>query len=157
MARETLGFTIDASDLVRVGGNSGRAESNIPGNMKKELRVVGGKAKVAAIREAPFKTRRLRNTLELVEHFGLGDPSVSVVEDVPYGKFVRHGTRPHVILPRFKKALFWPGAAHPVRIVHHPGTKPNPYHERAADSVKGDVERAGFNIVTAAAKDITKL
>ncbi|QVJ03061.1 HK97 gp10 family phage protein [Nocardiopsis eucommiae] len=37
--------------------------------------------------------------------------------------WVERGTRPHVIRPRVKKALFWPGAAHPVGKVNHPGTK----------------------------------
>ncbi len=31
-------------------------------------------------------------------------------------------TPPHEILPRHKKALFWEGAAHPVRRVNHPGS-----------------------------------
>lgn len=37
--------------------------------------------------------------------------------------YLERGTRPHVIRPRFKKALFWPGARHPVKMVRHPGTK----------------------------------
>ncbi|WP_051554370.1 phage virion morphogenesis protein [Desulfobulbus elongatus] len=32
-------------------------------------------------------------------------------------------TRAHVIRARTKKALAWPGAAHPVRQVNHPGSK----------------------------------
>jgi len=28
---------------------------------------------------------------------------------------------PHGIEPRFKQALYWPGAEHPVKRVHHPG------------------------------------
>ncbi|WP_149264291.1 HK97 gp10 family phage protein [Actinomadura sp. K4S16] len=38
-----------------------------------------------------------------------------------------YGTRPHLILPRHKQALYWPGARHPVARVHHPGTAPNPF------------------------------
>ncbi|HEY8744821.1 MAG TPA: HK97 gp10 family phage protein [Chloroflexota bacterium] len=48
-----------------------------------------------------------------------------------YGKLLVDGTRPHVIVPRTKHALFWPGARHPVRRVQHPGTKPNRFPERA--------------------------
>lgn len=33
-----------------------------------------------------------------------------------------------------KKALYWPGASHPVTHVNHPGTKPNDYRNRAADA-----------------------
>jgi hypothetical protein len=52
---------------------------------------------------------------------------VKVGTDVPYAKYVIGGTRPHDIYPRDKQALFWAGAEHPVRMVHHPGTKPNPF------------------------------
>jgi phage gpG-like protein len=31
-------------------------------------------------------------------------------------------TRPHIILPRKKQALFWPGADYPVARVNHPGS-----------------------------------
>src|ERR1700719_525659 len=41
-----------------------------------------------------------------------------------YAPFVEFGTKPHVILPKDKKALYWPGASHPVAKVNHPGTKP---------------------------------
>lgn len=32
-------------------------------------------------------------------------------------------TRAHTIVPRVKKALFWPGAGHPVKSVQHPGSR----------------------------------
>src|SRR3954468_8897955 len=47
-----------------------------------------------------------------------------------YAPYVEFGTKPHVILPKDKKALYWPGAAHPVRRVNHPGSKPNAFMER---------------------------
>ena len=31
-------------------------------------------------------------------------------------------TKAHVIRPKVKRALFWPGAAHPVKKVNHPGS-----------------------------------
>lgn len=40
---------------------------------------------------------------------------------------VEYGTEPHLIEARYKKALWWPGAHHPVRRVHHPGTPAQPY------------------------------
>jgi hypothetical protein len=45
----------------------------------------------------------------------------------PIGLFVEVGTRPHVIEPRDKKALAWPGGKHPVKKVHHPGTQAQPH------------------------------
>lgn len=47
--------------------------------------------------------------------------------DVDYSTYVELGTRPHEIRPRTKKALYWPGAQHPVAKVDHPGTQPQPY------------------------------
>lgn len=47
--------------------------------------------------------------------------------DCNYATDVEMGTAAHVILPRNKKALHWPGADHPVARVNHPGTKPQPY------------------------------
>lgn len=47
-----------------------------------------------------------------------------------YAPHVEFGTKPHVILPKNKLALYWPGAAHPVRKVNHPGSKPNRFMER---------------------------
>ena len=42
---------------------------------------------------------------------------------VPYAYFLEFGTPPHEIRPRFKKALSWRGALHPVKRVRHPGTR----------------------------------
>jgi len=51
-----------------------------------------------------------------------------------YFPFIEDDTRPHVIMPRKAKALFWPGAAHPVRVVHHPGTTgSHPFRDTAAE------------------------
>lgn len=40
---------------------------------------------------------------------------------------VEFGTKPHVILPKNKLALYWPGAQHPVKKVNHPGSKGQDY------------------------------
>src|SRR5258706_247497 len=50
-----------------------------------------------------------------------------------YAPHVQFGTKPHVILPKNKKALYWPGAAHPVRKVNHPGSKGYAFMERILD------------------------
>jgi len=47
-----------------------------------------------------------------------------------YSRFVEFGTGPHIIEPKNARALYWPGAEHPVKIVHHPGTKANDYMGR---------------------------
>lgn len=47
--------------------------------------------------------------------------------NVEYAKGVEEGTRAHIIKPKNKKALYWQGAAHPVKVVHHPGSSGKPY------------------------------
>lgn len=59
--------------------------------------------------------------------------------NVYYAVYVHEGTRPHVILPKFKEALFWEGAEHPVKRVNHPGTKPNPFTEKILRESKKDI------------------
>jgi len=72
--------------------------------------------------------------------------------DVAYARYVTDGTGPHTIAAKNGKALFWPGAAHPVALVHHPGTKPNPYVEDALTGAAAEV-RAVFETAVAAIVD----
>jgi len=52
---------------------------------------------------------------------------VVVGANVKYAQFHQLGTKPYVILPQKKKALYWKGARHPVRKVNHPGLPPRPF------------------------------
>ena len=60
---------------------------------------------------------------------GIGDRDSAIVRvgsyNCTYAAIHEYGgqTAPHDIVPRNKKALYWAGAAHPVMIVHHPGSK----------------------------------
>jgi len=53
-----------------------------------------------------------------------GNGFVAVGTNVPYAAIHQAGgrTSPRTIVPRKGKALYWPGAAHPVRAVRHPGS-----------------------------------
>jgi len=51
-----------------------------------------------------------------------------VVVGSDHWKWVEYDTKAHDIRPRDpSRALFWPGAPHPVRVVHHPGTTEQPF------------------------------
>lgn len=80
--------------------------------------------------ETPIKTGRLRGSFQTAfgPFFGILRPSVE------YAPLVHEGTRPHVIRPVTKKALYWRGADHPVASVNHPGTRPNPFMVRGLAS-----------------------
>lgn len=54
---------------------------------------------------------------------------------VDYAYWVATGTPPHDIYPVNKKALAWPGGGHPVKHVHHPGTKAKPFHTWTYETV----------------------
>jgi len=56
-----------------------------------------------------------------------------------YAPYVEFGTKPHVIEPKDKKALYWPGAAHPVKRVNHPGTKANDFMGRIVAASEGEI------------------
>lgn len=57
-----------------------------------------------------------------------------------YAPFVQFGTKPHVIEAKDKKALFWPGAAHPVRKVNHPGTAANDFMGRIITQSQDEID-----------------
>ena len=82
---------------------------------------------------APTKTGRkplvdhglLRRSIRVT---ALSDCSVTVATDRVYAAYQQLGTRgPYEIRPKNKKALAWPGAAHPVKGVTHPGLPPRPF------------------------------
>lgn len=52
---------------------------------------------------------------------------VEVGTDRPYAAAHQFGTKPYTIRPKTAKALFWPGAPHPMTAVHHPGLPPRPF------------------------------
>lgn len=60
-----------------------------------------------------FKTERVRIR---------GQAAVRLVNTSGHSAILEFGSRPHVIEPKNKQALAWPGGRHPVRRVHHPGT-----------------------------------
>lgn len=71
----------------------------------------------------PVDTGELKASIR-TEH-GQGYGRVWVGTD--HWRYVEYGTAPHIITPRDKQALFWPGAQHPVARVHHPGTPAQPF------------------------------
>lgn len=73
-------------------------------------------------------------------HSGLGVSSneytIYLSHGVEYGGILEEGSKPHIIKPKNKKALYWKGAAHPIKQVNHPGTKGKPVIEPTLKSNK---------------------
>jgi len=99
-----------------------------------------------AKRLAPYRTGNLRRSLHVGGHSaspeggdiggnvnGPGFAEILAGTNLEYAPDVECGTSAHEIRPVNKKALYWPGANHPVAVVHHPGTAPQPYLRPAFD------------------------
>lgn len=71
---------------------------------------------------APEKTGEYKRSFKIERTRVRGKAAVEVRNDAPHALVVEFGSRPHVIEPRDKQALSWPGARHPVKKVNHPGT-----------------------------------
>jgi len=81
--------------------------------------------------KAPKRTGRLRRSIKRRKHGYTGEVTVGV----PYAAYVEFGTRPHVIRPVRARALRFKVGGDVVfaKLVHHPGTKPNPFMRRTAE------------------------
>jgi len=104
------------------------------------LTSLGPKVAECVRQEAPERTGALRESIS----WGVSGLTLEITEGVSYGLYVRMGTRPHLIFPRYARALWWPGLDHPVAYVHHPGTKKDDYAERGLMSAidSGAIEEA---------------
>jgi phage gpG-like protein len=73
-------------------------------------------------KNAPLKLScALYKSLRVVS---MTDKTVTVGSDRVYAAIHQLGgkTKAHIIRPKFKRALAWPGGAHPVKMVNHPGS-----------------------------------
>jgi HK97 gp10 family phage protein len=86
-----------------------------------------------ARRRCPVDTGRLRSSIVHRVESDARSTAVTVGTNVKYAEAVENGTAPHVIVPTNKKALYWPGAAHPVAKVNHPGTRAQPFMRPAVE------------------------
>jgi len=80
-----------------------------------------------ARRRAPVDTGRLRSSIVSRAEGSGRSVGYVVGSNVNYAAAVEYGTAPHVIKPKYKQALYWPGARHPVAQVNHPGTRAQPF------------------------------
>lgn len=87
---------------------------------------------------APVRTGKLRESLRLYQQIRLGTSRLEIRAGVPYYPFVVHPTKGHIIKPRSAKVLSWHlgGTDHFARMVHHPGTKGNPFAKRTLDELR---------------------
>lgn len=88
--------------------------------------------------EAPRKTGRLKASVQK-QYTGSGGLVFVSKAMCQYADWVIDGTGPHRIYPKNKKALNVPGWGI-FKWVDHPGTKPNPFVDKAAASMQGEMD-----------------
>lgn len=114
--------------------------SKLSGSLKQKLlERLADVAWTQAFWNAPRRTGKLASTI--VKEVSDGEASINVL--APYAMYVVHGTQPHVIRPVNASVLAFEGASGKMvftRLVHHPGTKPNPWMQRAAEYARSKAE-----------------
>lgn len=81
------------------------------------------------------KTGNLRRNV--TTSFGNMEAKVHT-SNTKYARRVEEGTRPHIIRPKNKKALYWKGANRPVKFVNHPGSRAKPFLMPAFEKEKNN-------------------
>lgn len=111
--------TYDTALALLLRGPSGQTARDLS---LRAIRVTNA-AKIIATGAPRVQTGRYRSSLSWrigVDARGL---YALVGSAVPYARIIEEGSPPHEIRPRTKRALAWPGGAHPVKRVRHPGTR----------------------------------
>jgi hypothetical protein len=104
-------------------------------------------------REAPVgqgpTSGKLRESVRYERHMSAHNAQLLYTSSTPYARFVVDGTRPHIIRPRRARALRWEGPGGPrfARLVHHPGTRANPFPTRALRPMVPLIQRRLAEIV----------
>ena len=115
---------IDTSELDKFAVEITKLDGKTEDNVQKVLNNTGFKIEAKAKGNVPVDTGHLRRGITTK----IGDMEVIVhTSNIKYARGVEFGTRPHLIKPKNKKALYWKGASHPVKTVRHPGSKAKPY------------------------------
>lgn len=73
----------------------------------------------------------------------VGDSEATISVNAPYAWYVVKGTAPHEIRPVNASCLAFEavgGGMVFTQLVHHPGTRPNPFMERAAEDTLSKVD-----------------
>jgi hypothetical protein len=93
------------------------------------------------VKHTPVRTSELANSE--TSHVNQDGSEGRVQATAKHARYIHDGTGlygPHkkkiVILPNKKKALFWPGAKHPVKKVVQQGIRPNPFFKKALKEIR---------------------
>lgn len=123
-----------------------KAWRNAPGKLKKEIHVAVAKTVLKienqAKREAPVnKQSGGGNLRQSISSRMTGTASGVVEVNASYALFVHEGTRPHTIRVQNRRVLANKRTGQIFgRTVNHPGTRANPFLQRAVDESEKDID-----------------
>jgi len=117
-----------------------RAIQTMPDNIRMAVRNATSFLEVQIVQNTPIGKSRVKGGLRNSWHDKISGFSGLIYSDKHYAIYVHEGTAAHIIRPKNGQALMWPGAAHPYRVVHHPGTKANPFVTRTLEKHRKDIE-----------------
>ena len=112
---------------------SEKSRDNVQKAVKKSAFNIEAKAKNNLKANRSVVTRHLTRNVATQ----MGDLEATIhTSNVKYAIIVEKGSKPHIIRPKNKKALYWEGAKRPVKLVNHPGSRAKPYLIPAFESEK---------------------
>lgn len=134
----TTEIKVEIKNLKEIKAAFKQAPALMTKNLNTAIRKVIFNIRAKAVANAPAVTGRLRGSA----YTEFAPLRGEVGFKAKYAGFVHGGTGPYLIAPRHKKALFWNGASHPVKLVHHPGIKANPFLEKAVNQTQGFTDKS---------------
>ncbi len=105
-----------------------------------------GKREFTFIGRGGVKETSLKNSIEVAK--GEEELEYLIGTDHPAAEYVEYGTSPHIIRPRFKKALKFQIGGEDIfaKYVHHPGTQPQPFLEPALFENQEEIQNSIFKV-----------
>lgn len=110
-----------------------RALGGMSDDVKRAVQRTATDVQNEARRRAPVDTGRLRSSIVTRAETSGRAVGYEVGTNVNYAAAIEYGTAEYDIFPTNKKALYWPGARHPVAKVHHPAMPARPFMRPAIE------------------------
>ena len=142
MASNAIAIRIDTSQMRNLSGRFKSAALHVKPLADLILDRIAHRLWIDVQKHVPLKTGKLANSFYIQSE----GKKRHLDSDSTYLEAVVHGTKPHYIRPRYKKALWWPELSHPIPYVGppmtriHPGTQANPFLDEAIAELEQELD-----------------